>query len=128
MTRLQNEVGPKNGFRGTNLLTKSAPKFSPISLEPSLCGPEKSCKILAKFAAEFPLPKLNKVHRRASAGAQGEYFCLVCGGLRCPKRLPRFAGVATLRPLGGHCALMMARPCASKAEAQARRALLPAPA
>ena len=51
---------------------KNAPKFSPKFLSLYFVGPKKSCKIPAKFPAKFPYEKSRKIHRRASAGAQGE--------------------------------------------------------
>ena len=61
---LQSEVGPKVFFRGTNLLTKNAPKLSPKMLSLCFVGPKKSHKIPAKF----PSPKSKINHRQASAG------------------------------------------------------------
>ena len=65
--------------RATNFLTKNAPKFSPKFL--SLCSVGQK-KIPGKFPPNFPLncpifPAKNqkKIHRRASAGAQGEQVC-----------------------------------------------------
>ena len=74
MARLQNEVGTKDFFRGTNFLTKNAPKFSPKFSSLYFVGPKKSRKIPAKFPAKFPSQKSKKFHWRASAGAPGENF------------------------------------------------------
>ena len=60
MARLQNEVGTNDFFRGTNFLTKNAPKFSPNFLSLCFVGPKKSRKIPAKFPAKFPSPKSKK--------------------------------------------------------------------
>ena len=74
MARLQNEVGTKDFFRGTNFLTKNAPKFSPKFLSLYFVGQKKSRKIPGKFPAKFPSQKSKKIHQRASAGAPGEGF------------------------------------------------------
>ena len=60
VARLQNEVGTKDFFRGTNFLTKNAPKFSPIFLSLYFMGRKKSRKIPAKFPTKFPSPKSKK--------------------------------------------------------------------
>ena len=44
----------------------------PEIFEPLFCGSEKSRKIPAKIPTKFPSQKSKKIHRRASAGAQGE--------------------------------------------------------
>ena len=62
--RLQNEVGTKDFFRGTNFRTKSAPKFSPIFLSLYFVGLKKS----ARFPPNFPAENQKNIHRRASAG------------------------------------------------------------
>ena len=55
--------------RMNNVLTKKALKFSPKFLGLYSVGPKKSRKI----PTEFPNEKFKqKIHRRASAGAQGE--------------------------------------------------------
>ena len=79
VARLQNEVGTKDFFWGTNFLTKNAPNFSPKILSLYFVGQKKSRKIPAKFPAKFPSPKSKKIHRRASAGAPGEDFCKPTG-------------------------------------------------
>ena len=68
MARLQNEVGTKDFFRGTNFLTKNAPKFSPMFLSLYFMGRKKSRNIPAKFPTKFPSPESKKIHQRASAG------------------------------------------------------------
>ena len=68
MARLQNEVGTKYFDRGTNFVTKNAPKFSPKMLSLNFVGPEKSHKVPAKF----PSPKIKENSSKASAGARGE--------------------------------------------------------
>ena len=68
VARLQNEVGTKDFLRGTNFLTKNAPKFSPKFLSLYFVGRKKSRKIPAKFPTKFPSPKSKKIHQRASAG------------------------------------------------------------
>ena len=60
VARLQNEVGTKDFFQGTNFLTKNAPKFSPNFLSLCFVGPKRSRKIPAKFPAKFPSPKSKK--------------------------------------------------------------------
>ena len=40
--------------------------------EPLICGSETIPKIPAKFSDKFPSEKSKKIHRQASAGAQGE--------------------------------------------------------
>ena len=45
----------------------------PEYFEPLFRGSEKTRKIPAKFPANFPPPQ-KTIHRRASAGAQGEKF------------------------------------------------------
>ena len=75
VARLQNEVGTKYFFRGTNFLTKKVPKFPPNILSLDFVGPKESRKIPIKF----PFQKSKKNHRGASAGAVGEaivfHFC-----------------------------------------------------
>ena len=61
VARLQNEVGTKYFFRGTNFLTKNAPKFSPNFLSLYFVGQKKSRKIPGKFPAKFPSPKSKKI-------------------------------------------------------------------
>ena len=75
---LQSEFCTKDFFRATNFLTKNAPKFSPKIL--SLCSVDQKnpLKIPSKFPtkfSKFPCEKSKKIHRRASAGAQGKQFC-----------------------------------------------------
>ena len=60
VARLQNEVGTKDFFRGTNFLTKNAPKFSPNILSLYFVGQKKSRKIPGKFPAKFPPQKSKK--------------------------------------------------------------------
>ena len=50
--RLQNEVGTKDTFRGTNFLTKNAKKFSPKCLNLYLVDQKASRKIPAKFPSQ----------------------------------------------------------------------------
>ena len=66
--------------RGTNCLT-NAPKFSPKFSAFILWVRNKSRKIPAKFPAKFPSWKSKKIHRRASARAQGENFTIRTGWL-----------------------------------------------
>ena len=75
VARLQSEFCSKDFFRATNFLMKNAPKFSPKFLSLSSVGLKESRKIPSKFPTKFPkfpLRKMKKIHRRASAGAQGE--------------------------------------------------------
>ena len=44
----------------------------PDIFEPLFCGSEKSPKIPAKFPTKFPCQESKRIHRRASAGAQGQ--------------------------------------------------------
>ena len=67
MARLQNEVGTTYFVRGTNLLTKTAPKFSPKCSSLYFVGPKE---IPPNFPQISP-PKSN-IRRQASAGTQGE--------------------------------------------------------
>ena len=57
-------------FRGTNFLTKNAPKFSLKFLNLYLCGSKKNP---TNIPPNFP-PQFFLKHRRASGGAQGEDF------------------------------------------------------
>ena len=62
-------------FRATNFLTKNAPKISPKFSRLCSVGQKKSRKIPSKFPtkfSKFPCEKSQKIHRQASAGAQGE--------------------------------------------------------
>ena len=76
VARLQSEFCTKDFFRATNFVTKNAPKFSPKFLSLCSVGPEKNpAKFPPNFPLNFPnLPAKNKkkIHRRASAGAQGD--------------------------------------------------------
>ena len=75
VARLQSEFCTKDFFRATNFLTKNAPKFSPKFLSLCSVGQKNPRKIPSKFPTEFskfPCEKSKKIHRRASAGAQGE--------------------------------------------------------
>ena len=71
VARLQSEFCTKDFFRATNFRTKKFPEI----FEPLFCGseksPENSLRISTKFS-KFPCEKSKKIHRRASAGAQGE--------------------------------------------------------
>ena len=60
VARLQNEVGTRDFFRGTNFLTKNAPKFSPECSCLYFVGLKKSRKIPAKCPAKFPSQKFYK--------------------------------------------------------------------
>ena len=73
VARLQSEFCAKHFFGATKFLMKHAPKFSPKFLSLYCVGQKKSCKIPTKF----PCDKSKNIHRRASAGAQGENFGLV---------------------------------------------------
>ena len=93
VARLQSEFCTKDFFGATNFLTKNAPKFSPKFS--SLCSVGQK-KIPGKFPPNFPLnfpnfPAKNqkKNHPRASAGAQGEFFCRPASNPA--KFLPNFA-------------------------------------
>ena len=57
--------------------TKDALKISPKVLSLYFVGPKQSHKIPAKFPTNFPCKK-SKVHRQASAGAQGEQIFCAC--------------------------------------------------
>ena len=75
VARLQSEFCTKTIFRVTNFVTKNAPMFSPNLLSLCSVGQKKSRKIPSKFPtkfSKFPCEKSKKIHRRASAGAQGE--------------------------------------------------------
>ena len=75
--RLQSEFCTKDFFRATSFLTKNAPKLSPKSLSLCSVGQKKSRKSPSKLPtnfSKFPCEKSKKIHRRASAGAQGEVF------------------------------------------------------
>ena len=78
VARLQSEFCTKEFFRATNFVTKNAPKFSPNFLSLCSVGQKNSRKIPSKFptkSSKFPCETLKKkIHRRASAGAQGELF------------------------------------------------------
>ena len=79
VARLQSEFCTKDFFRATNFVTKNAPKFSPKFLSLCSVGQKKSHKIPSKFPtkfSKFPCEKSKKIHRRASAGAQGEPFVM----------------------------------------------------
>ena len=69
VARLQSEFCTKDFFRATNFVTKNAPKFSPKFLRAFV---KKTRKIPSKFPTKFPCKKNQKIHRRASAGAQRE--------------------------------------------------------
>ena len=77
VARLRSEICTKDFFQATNFLTKNAPKFSPKCLSLCSVGQKKSRKIPSKFPTKFstfPCEKSKEIHRRASAGAQGEDF------------------------------------------------------
>ena len=77
VARLQSEFCTKDFFRATNFLTKNAPKFSPKFLSLCSVGQKNPQKIPSKFPtkfSKFPCEKSKKIHRRASAGAQGEPY------------------------------------------------------
>ena len=76
VARLQSEFLHADFFWATNFLTKNAPKFSPKFLSLSSVVQKKSRKIPAKLPTKFPCKKSKKIHRRASAGAQGEQIVL----------------------------------------------------
>ena len=93
VARLQSEFCTKDFFWATNFLTKNAPKFSPKFLSLCSVGQKKSRKIPSKFPTQFskvPCEKAKKIHRRASAGAQGEVLKWICVMvahlLHCPGR------------------------------------------
>ena len=76
VARLQCELCTKDSFELRIFLRKMSRSFPEI-FEPLFCGSEKSCKIATKFPtkfSKFPGEKSKKIHRRASAGAQGEQF------------------------------------------------------
>ena len=60
-------------FRGTNFLTKNAPTFS-RNFWALFCGSEKYPQNSRQISCKISLPKIKKIHRRASAGAQREDF------------------------------------------------------
>ena len=64
----------KDFFGATNFLTKNAPEFSQNFFEPLFCGSEKIPQNSRQIPHESSLPKIKKIHRRASAEAQGESF------------------------------------------------------
>ena len=79
MARLQSEFCAKDVFWATNFLTKNAPKLSPKFVSLYSVGQKKSPKKFPpKFPTKFPCEKSEKLHRRASAGAQGEKFVSEC--------------------------------------------------
>ena len=67
----------KTIFGATNFLTKNAPKFLPKFLSLYFVGPKKSRKTPAKLPTIRLSQKSHKIHRRASAGAQGEDLYLI---------------------------------------------------
>ena len=67
---MQSKTGTNDFFRGTKFFMKNAPKFSTNFLSMKFVG----LKNPAKFPPHFPA-KMKNIHRRASAGAQGEHFC-----------------------------------------------------
>ena len=76
VARLQSEFCTKDCFRATNFLTRNAPKFSAKFLSLYSVGqkksPENSLQI-SHLIFQISLRKITKkIHRRASAGAQGE--------------------------------------------------------
>ena len=80
VARLQSEFCTKDFFQATNFLTKNAPKFSPKFLSLCSVGQKNPAKFPPNFPLNFPnFPAKNqkKIHRRASAGAQGEVFAPV---------------------------------------------------
>ena len=74
VARLQSELCTKDVFRASNFLTKNAPKISPKCLSLSFGVRKTPTKFPPNFPLNFPnFPaKIKKIHRRASAGAQGE--------------------------------------------------------
>ena len=100
-------------FWATNFLTKNVPKFSPKFLSLYSVGQKKSRKIPAKFPTrfpKFPCEKSKKIHRRASAGAQGESTVLARGDLSASALALDFVGdekhqkAVRLPPRGVHAA------------------------
>ena len=76
MARLQNEVVAKDVFSRHEFSHEKCSDIFPEIFEPYSVGQKRSHKIPAKFPAKFPYKKSRKIHRRASAGAQGELFDL----------------------------------------------------
>ena len=73
VARLQKEVGTKDPFRVTDFLTKNAPNFIfPESLGPFILWVRKRNAKFPPNPRNTSLPKIIKIHRRTSAGAQGE--------------------------------------------------------
>ena len=100
-----------------NFLAKNAQKFSPNFLSLfSLCV----WKNPAKFPPNLPPQKSKKNHRRASARAQGEIFCLLvvaCSSEYIRKEVPRIRELGSEEDSGrvgerkrGHVACASASP------------------
>ena len=60
-------------FFEARIFSRKCSEVFPEMFEPLFCGSEKIRKIPAKFPAKFPSQK-QKIHRRASAVAPGEYL------------------------------------------------------
>ena len=105
----QSQFCTKDFFRATNFLTKNTPKISPKFLRLCSVGQKKSRKIPSKFPTQFskfPCEKSKKIHRRASAGAQGEQFRVSETRSQRPLRAPERLSVGSgrlFRGLGEVC-------------------------
>ena len=74
VARLQSEFWHEIFFGGYEISHEKCSEIFPRKCWAFICGSKKSRKIPAKFPTKFPSQKSRKVHRRASAGAQGERF------------------------------------------------------
>ena len=59
-------------FRATQFLMKNAPNLCPKCLSLYFCGSEKIPQNCRQISHKISLPKIKKIHRRASASGQGE--------------------------------------------------------
>ena len=61
VAHLQNEVGTKELFRGTNFLTKNAPRFSPNIFKSVFLWVRNILQIPANFPSKCPSPKSKQI-------------------------------------------------------------------
>ena len=74
MARLQIELCTKDYLLSYEFSIEKCSEFFPDIFEPLFCGSQKSRKIPTKFPSKFPCEKIDKIHRQASPGVQGEPF------------------------------------------------------
>ena len=72
MARLQNEVSTKDPFSSREFSHEKCSEIYAKLFEPLLCGSEKIPHNYCQISHKTSLLKFRKIHRRASAGAQGE--------------------------------------------------------